>query len=551
MNTNDIFIERSTNVEKDMEDFKKRHKYDPESGTIDVNGHRVKFKTHNNGKTAYYYKASNRNSHGKKDESYVAMGRKAFRHGKDYAEYIGTHEVVHGNDHAIKRRINNDRESLVYKINSGTDLSKYPKEIRKKRIELKQAERLNLKESNKAKQLVNKAMQDKKKKELEKDISDFISKSNDERAKEKIAYDKLRKAADAQAKKNLLLLSKHDMKPSEILADAGALRIMNKDNEIESINKNNLTGLNKSTDEYFKRRGEREKEKIRNRTRINKKRMLNHNNGKMTFGDHVKDKFIDSMELIGTTAKDVEMAARSAKKKISNSTRIRNANKIARMPEARVLETVMLNSIDKMNTYNIIYEELQDKVYSGEITLEFAEMVNDLAYDKYISESLIDRIKTRFTKVKIVQPPEKWSYASTGLKFRGIDVSMSAYDTKTKNDRVPTDANTKALLKNVVIAVDRVFDREFDSVCDYCMEECDWDESENGPKNKKELLQIMKMDNVTVHFIRNKSNYVQVEVWFNSRAQNINNAFFGGHSLIMDFTYNNGKLEYNGHTLAG
>ena len=36
-----------------------------------------------------------------------------------------------------------------------------------------------------------------------------------------------------------------------------------------------------------------------------------------------------------------------------------------------------------MNTYDIIYEELQDRVYNGEISLEFAESVNDLAYDKY------------------------------------------------------------------------------------------------------------------------------------------------------------------------
>ena len=36
-----------------------------------------------------------------------------------------------------------------------------------------------------------------------------------------------------------------------------------------------------------------------------------------------------------------------------------------------------------MNTYDIIYEELQDRVNNGDITLEFAESVNDLAYDKY------------------------------------------------------------------------------------------------------------------------------------------------------------------------
>lgn len=40
-----------------------------------------------------------------------------------------------------------------------------------------------------------------------------------------------------------------------------------------------------------------------------------------------------------------------------------------------------------MTKYEIIYEELQSRVDKGELTVEQAEVLNDLAYDKYATES--------------------------------------------------------------------------------------------------------------------------------------------------------------------
>ncbi len=47
--------------------------------------------------------------------------------------------------------------------------------------------------------------------------------------------------------------------------------------------------------------------------------------------------------------------------------------------------------MDGNEIYDLIYTELCDRIEQGEITMEFAEVVNDLAYDKYIMESAIDR----------------------------------------------------------------------------------------------------------------------------------------------------------------
>lgn len=40
-----------------------------------------------------------------------------------------------------------------------------------------------------------------------------------------------------------------------------------------------------------------------------------------------------------------------------------------------------------MNKYEIIFESLQDMVNSGDLTLEQANEINDLAYEKYVIEA--------------------------------------------------------------------------------------------------------------------------------------------------------------------
>ena len=42
-----------------------------------------------------------------------------------------------------------------------------------------------------------------------------------------------------------------------------------------------------------------------------------------------------------------------------------------------------------MNEYELIYEELCERVECGELTLEEAEIINDVAYDKYVKEANI------------------------------------------------------------------------------------------------------------------------------------------------------------------
>ena len=51
-----------------------------------------------------------------------------------------------------------------------------------------------------------------------------------------------------------------------------------------------------------------------------------------------------------------------------------------------------------MNTYDIIFEALCDRVESGELTLEDAEIINDLAYDRYVNETTQDYIRSTFGK---------------------------------------------------------------------------------------------------------------------------------------------------------
>ena len=56
------------------------------------------------------------------------------------------------------------------------------------------------------------------------------------------------------------------------------------------------------------------------------------------------------------------------------------------------------------NEYEAIYEELCDRVECGELTLEDAELINDAAYDKYVTEFKADIERyydDRLTKEKL------------------------------------------------------------------------------------------------------------------------------------------------------
>lgn len=56
-----------------------------------------------------------------------------------------------------------------------------------------------------------------------------------------------------------------------------------------------------------------------------------------------------------------------------------------------------------MDKYNEIFEALQEKVNNGSISSEFAESVNDLAYEKYIVEAVkVDALLSKLKKKKKV-----------------------------------------------------------------------------------------------------------------------------------------------------
>lgn len=45
--------------------------------------------------------------------------------------------------------------------------------------------------------------------------------------------------------------------------------------------------------------------------------------------------------------------------------------------------------------YNILHDELMKRLESGEITVEMAKEVHDLAFDKYITEGFFDRFSKK------------------------------------------------------------------------------------------------------------------------------------------------------------
>ena len=53
-----------------------------------------------------------------------------------------------------------------------------------------------------------------------------------------------------------------------------------------------------------------------------------------------------------------------------------------------------------MDEYELIYEALQEAIDNDEIDIEFAEAVNDLAYDKYMNENALGRYVDRREQLK-------------------------------------------------------------------------------------------------------------------------------------------------------
>lgn len=83
-----------------------------------------------------------------------------------------------------------------------------------------------------------------------------------------------------------------------------------------------------------------------------------------------------------------------------------------------------------MNNYEIIYESLCNAVNDGEISLQFAEEVNQLAYDKYVTESIFKMIADKFAKKKNdVKPVQN----NTQDKATQMQNKMAEYNNRMNN----------------------------------------------------------------------------------------------------------------------
>ena len=89
-----------------------------------------------------------------------------------------------------------------------------------------------------------------------------------------------------------------------------------------------------------------------------------------------------------------------------------------------------------MTRYNIIYEELQDRVDCGVLALEDAEVINDLAYERYVIEKeLTDAGKEgRKRKAKLVNKIAKGIALGTSLLI--IIKKLNSSKDKLKHNRL-------------------------------------------------------------------------------------------------------------------
>ena len=91
-----------------------------------------------------------------------------------------------------------------------------------------------------------------------------------------------------------------------------------------------------------------------------------------------------------------------------------------------------------MNTYDIIYEELCNRVETGELTLEDAEVINDLAYERYVSEAskeVADKFEDLGKKKRRLERLEHEIEASVdGTRLRGTGSPKGNANTQRKKN---------------------------------------------------------------------------------------------------------------------
>lgn len=87
--------------------------------------------------------------------------------------------------------------------------------------------------------------------------------------------------------------------------------------------------------------------------------------------------------------------------------------------------------MSNIESYNKIVEELQNRITSNQITLEFAEKVNDLAYNKYISEGFLFK-KKKSDKDKLKDDIEKLKKLRADGKISDLDFTKKVSEIQSK-----------------------------------------------------------------------------------------------------------------------
>ena len=363
----ELFLEDEERAKRNLEEFKKKYNYDPKTKTIEyIKGRRIPFTTDCQG--SYVITPANRSfrkhvGHDDKDgeDIHVALAPSEFETA-DGLEYAANHEFGHLVDDINNRMDNKDHSSLVHKYDSGTDLSKLPKDIRRERLKVKKQERDLKKEKNPVKKVIKNDKYVRDRDKVLNKLENHVKSTNDETAKAILQHRKDTRNAKRQAVKNALVTSDHNKKYTEVLADAYSLRNANDKNikkNIKSMKKNLGSDLKHDAKWLYN---------------YNRNQMVNDvwkpNKDKFPYSDPKGRAVLNTLVTVGSDIENLKDFKKILKRGVSQQFRAQNAKKVANKMQESV--------------YNMIIEALQEQIDDGEITLEFAEAVNDLAYEKYM-----------------------------------------------------------------------------------------------------------------------------------------------------------------------
>jgi hypothetical protein len=184
--------------------------------------------------------------------------------------------------------------------------------------------------------------------------------------------------------------------------------------------------------------------------------------------------------------------------------------------------------------YNKLHDEIMKRLENGEITIETAREVNDLAFEKYMYES---------KELKIISSDEH-GYHIVDHKFHGLNIEILAIDEERKVYTL--DKLQKSL--NVLNKFDKIEDEVF---TDYVKLSEEWEMK--NIKTKNDLKKLATLDYIRFSAYKDRSDKEydsKYEIWYNSKYTS-DTSFFGGHSLIITIYIKNNKFVKYKSQLAG